>query len=90
MKYALTLDPDINATAQGGKSIMHMAVMNRQAPEAEAVIQYLADRGAKLDVKDDAGGTAGDFLNRGTLGTENLRIFYIALLKDRGIVGTAH
>ncbi len=28
--------------------------MNRQAPDAEAVIRYLADKGAKLDVRTTA------------------------------------
>ncbi|MEI6569081.1 MAG: 3-hydroxyacyl-ACP dehydratase FabZ, partial [Verrucomicrobiota bacterium] len=54
LKYALTLVPDINALAQGGKSIMHMALANRTAPAAdtEAIITYLADKGTALGAMD--------------------------------------
>jgi ankyrin repeat protein len=89
LKYALELDPDLTAITKNGRSIMHMAVMNTKAPEQQAVIQFLADKGATLDVKDQFHQTPGDFLNRGQ-SPETLRVFYIDLLKQHGIVGTAH
>ena len=89
VKYALELDPNLTETAQGGKSIMHMAVANRLSPQWEEVITYLTDKGAKLDAKDDRGGTPGDFVNR--TGPEKIRVFYIQLLKDHNVTpSTAH
>jgi ankyrin repeat protein len=88
LKYALTLDPNLNAIGPGGKSILHFAIANRQPDTTIPILQYLADKGAKLDVKDTRGDTPGDVLNRG--GQQDIRIFYIQLLKAHGIVGTAH
>jgi ankyrin repeat protein len=91
LKFALTLDPDINALAQGGKSIMHMVLANRIAPpeETEAIVTYLADRGAVLNVRDEHNIAPGDYINR--VGPEQVRVFYIQLLKDRGVKpSTAH
>ena len=86
MKYALTLDPNINALAQGGKSIIHMVVANRTATDNEAIITYLADKGAVLNVKDDHGITPADFVNR--VGPEKIRVFYVQFIKDRGVVAS--
>ena len=61
---------------------------NKQAAEPEAVIQFLADKGAKLDLVDERKSTAGDDVNR--FGAENVRVFFIQLLRDRGIVSVAH
>ena len=91
LKFALTLDPDINALAQGGKSIMHMVLANRGArpQDTEAIVTYLADKGAVLNVKDEHNIAPGDYINR--VGPEEVRVFYIQLLKDRGIKpSTAH
>jgi ankyrin repeat protein len=79
VKYALELNPDLNVQDQSGKGVMHMAVSNPQSPEAEAVIAYLADKGAKLDAKDKRGRTPSDSVQ------ENIREFYNAQLKRRGL-----
>jgi ankyrin repeat protein len=84
VKYALTIDPNIAAVAQGGKSIMHMVINNRTGAENEEIVTYLADQGAVLNVRDDRGTTPGDLANR--IGPERIRVFYIQLLKDRGVV----
>jgi ankyrin repeat protein len=58
--YAYELDPDVNVvTAPTQNSIMHVAVgMNgRTQPEVVEVMQFLADRGAKLDEMNAAGRT---------------------------------
>jgi ankyrin repeat protein len=86
VKYALTLDPNINAVAQGGKSIIHMVVANRTATDNEAIITYLADKGAVLNVKDEHGITPADFVNR--VGPEKIRVFYVQFIKDRGVVAS--
>ena len=88
MKYAYELDPDLDVIARGGRSIMHIAVANKQAEEPEALVHFLIDKGAKLDVQDERKSTPGDDVNRG--GAENIRIFFIQLLRDKGIVSLAH
>ena len=50
-KYAFELDPHVEVVASNGNTVMHVAVgMNgRTQPEVCEVIQFLADRCAKLD-----------------------------------------
>jgi uncharacterized protein len=84
MKYALELDPDLTAIGPNHRSIMHYAIANKNPDLAIPMLQYLADKGAKLDEKNEKGDTPGDFINRG--GQQDIRIFYIQLLKDHGIV----
>jgi ankyrin repeat protein len=84
MKYALELDPDLTAIGPNHRSIMHYAIENKNPDTAIPMLQYLADKGAKLDEKNAKGDTPGDFINRG--GQQDIRIFYIQLLKDHGIV----
>jgi len=84
MKYVLELDPDLTAIGPNHRSIMHYAIANKNPDTAIPMLQYLADKGAKLDVPDAKGDTPGDFINRG--GQQDIRIFYIQLLKDHGIV----
>ena len=84
VKYALTLDPKLDYFGPNHRSIMHYAIANKNPDLAIPVLQYLADKGAKLDDKNDKGDSPGDFINRG--GQQDIRIFYIQLLKDHGIV----
>jgi ankyrin repeat protein len=101
LKYALELQPDLKVRGPGGVSLIHMAVMNpRTPPEQQAVITYLAEQGAQLDVKaaldpdylermpNHPGFTAGDYANRST--PESLRVFFIDLLRQRGITSASH
>ena len=58
--YAYELNPDVTpVTKPGGNTIMHLAVglAGRTQPEVVEVIQFLADRGAKLDELNGAGRT---------------------------------
>ena len=71
VKYALELDPDLTAIGPEGKSIMHFAIANKNPDLAIPVLQYLADKGAKLDVPKTKGDTPGDFINRG--GQQDIR-----------------
>ena len=60
VKYAYELDSDIKVVAAGsGNTLMHAAVglAGRTQPEVVEVIQFLADRGAKLDELNAAGRT---------------------------------
>ena len=84
VKYALQLDPKLDYIGPNHRSIMHFAIANKNPDLAIPVLQYLADKGAKLDEKNDKGDTPGDFINRG--GQQDIRIFYIQLLKDHNIV----
>jgi len=58
-KYAYELDPHVDVVSTTGNTPMHVAVgMNgRTQPEVCEVIQFLADRGAKLDELNGAGRT---------------------------------
>ena len=80
VKYALELDPKLTVIGPEHRSIMHFAIANKNPDLAIPVLQYLADKGAKLDEKNDKGDTPGDFINRG--GQQDIRLFYIQLLKD--------
>jgi ankyrin repeat protein len=58
--YAYELDPEINAVTEGGATVVHAAVnfiQNSTQPEIAKVVQFLADKGADLDVKDKRGRT---------------------------------
>ena len=88
LKYALTLDPDLTAIGPGGRSIMHYAIANKDPVETIAMLQYLIDKGAKLDVPDKRGDTPGDAINRG--GVQEVRLFYMQVLKERGITSVNH
>ena len=79
VKYALELNPDVTVKDTSGKGVIHMAVSNPQSQDPEAVIAYLADKGAKLDAKDNRGRMPSDSVQ------ENIREFYNAQLKQRGI-----
>ena len=59
--YAYELDPDINAVTEAGDNAVHASVTgsirNSTQPEIAKVVQFLADKGADLDVKDRRGRT---------------------------------
>jgi ankyrin repeat protein len=61
VKYAYELDPDINAVTSTGDNVVHASVTGtiRNSTQAEIakVVQFLADKGADLDMKDDRGRT---------------------------------
>jgi ankyrin repeat protein len=91
LKYALELQPDVNVRGPGGVTLIHMAVMNPHPPEPEAVITYLAEKGAKLNVRartepsfpPDRIYTAADYVNRSV--SERLRVFFIDFIRQRGV-----
>ena len=53
VKAAVELGVDVNARSEEGQTAMHMAAFTG----ADVVVQYLADHGADVDVKDDYGET---------------------------------
>jgi ankyrin repeat protein len=61
VKYAHQLAPEVDAVSENGTTVMHAAVSGTGliATQAEIceVIQFLADKGAKLDEKDRTGRT---------------------------------
>jgi len=63
-------------------------IENQFGPDDQSMIQLLVDKGAKLEVKDGQGHTPGLMVNRS--GPQGLRVMYIQLLKDRGIVSEFH
>jgi ankyrin repeat protein len=69
VKYTFDeLDSDINAVNDFGSTLMHAAVSGTAAVASQAeiceVIQFLADKGAKLDEKDSRGRTPIDIADR--------------------------
>ena len=61
VKYAYELAPDINAVTATHDNAVHAAVShtleNATEPEVKEVVQFLADKGADLDVKNARGRT---------------------------------
>ena len=58
LKYAYELDPDVTAvTTPAGNTVMHVVVAlnGRTQPEVVELMQFLVDRGAKLDEMNAAG-----------------------------------
>jgi hypothetical protein len=90
MKYALELDPHLDAKSDGQKSIMHIAVGTwTNLQDREQMILFLADKGAVLNAPDARRQTPADNLNRGQAPQE-LRQFYVQLLKDRKVVASTN
>jgi ankyrin repeat protein len=79
LQYALEINPDVTVTDIAGRGLMHMAVSNPDASEPEKIITYLVGKGVKLDAKDGRGRMPDDSV------TDNVREFYLGLLKQRGI-----
>jgi ankyrin repeat protein len=87
VKYALTIAPNIKVTKKDGSSVMHIAVASARrgvaeaktsVEDAEAVMQYLANSGADLNAKSNAGQTPADVAERGD---PEIQTFYAQLLK---------
>jgi ankyrin repeat protein len=60
LKYAYELDPHVVVTNRLGQTPMHLALIGdtqRPEPEVMRVVQFLIDKGAKLDEADSAGST---------------------------------
>jgi len=61
VKYAYELDPHVDVVNKAGQTPMHASLgggVQRTQDEIVEVIQFLADKGAKLDEIDAAGRTA--------------------------------
>ncbi len=60
-KYAYEIDPNVDVVNQSGQTPIHASIsggVQRTQDEVVEVIQFLADKGAKLDEIDAAGRTA--------------------------------
>lgn len=59
VRYAYELDPFVDIVLPGGSTIMHLAVSvgGRTQQEIVEIVQFLADQGAPLDERNDAGRT---------------------------------
>ena len=88
LKYAVSLDPNVNAANKQGQTAFHMVVANRLGADNVTILHYLVDQGCKLEVKDEHGVTPGLFVNRA--GPQALRVAYIQILSDHGIVSGFH
>jgi len=69
VKYAYELDPDVKGVTENGTTAVHAAVTGTgqisTQPEIAKVVQFLADKGAELDLKNSRGLTPiaiADFL----------------------------
>jgi ankyrin repeat protein len=88
LKFAVQLDPDVNAVNRLGRNVFHMVVANEHGADYDAMLRYLADKGAKLEVKDYRGITPGLFVN--AHGVQALRLAYLKVLADHGMVSAFH
>ena len=59
LKYALELDPELDARTLDGRSIIHMVIGNPFGPDDQDMIRFLVDKGAQLELKDNTGHTPG-------------------------------
>ena len=86
MKYALALDPNIEAVTSNGTTAMHNAVNlgGRTEPECLEVVKFLAEHGAKLDEKNAAGRTP--ISSADNIPYDTLVKFLAETLKARGEV----
>jgi ankyrin repeat protein len=67
VRYAYQLDPRIDAVDDAGATVMHASVISvsgRSPDQICEVIQFLADKGAGLDVRDAAGRTPRQIAGR--------------------------
>jgi ankyrin repeat protein len=71
VKYTYTLDPNIDAVTDTGMTLIHASVTGTANGGQLAaqlavcdVIQFLADKGAKLDERDKSGRTAIEIADR--------------------------
>ena len=69
VKVAFELDGDINATNQSGQTAVHAAVshIGPKTTGIDEVVQFLADHGARLDMKDARGFTPLAICDRRTI-----------------------
>ena len=88
LEYAVQLDPDVSAVNRLGRNVFHMVVANVYGADNDAMLHYLVDKGAKLEVKDYRGITPGLFVN--AHGTQAIRLAYIKVLTDHGMVSAFH
>jgi ankyrin repeat protein len=85
LQYALSINPDVTVVDSQGRGLMHMAVANPDAPEAEKVIAYLVTLGVKLDAKDSRGRTPEQSIQDNIREQDAVREFYNGLLKQHAI-----
>jgi hypothetical protein len=88
MQYAYEIDPHLDAIARGQRSIMHIAVTARGTPDPISVIQFLVDKGAKLNGQDDHNAFPVDEANRNA--DPIVREYFVKLIRDRGLISTNH
>jgi ankyrin repeat protein len=88
LKFAVQLDPDVNAVNRLGRNVFHMVVANVHGADNDAMLRYLVEKGAKLEVKDYRGITPGLFVN--AHGSQAIRLAYIKVLTDNGMVSAFH
>ena len=84
LKYALELDPDVAVKTLDGRSIIHVVIEHQHGRDDQEMIRYLVDKGAQLELQDNAGHTPGFMVNQ--QGPQALRVMYIQLLKDHGLI----
>jgi ankyrin repeat protein len=88
MQYAYEIDPNLDAISRGKRSIMHIAVTARGTPDPIGVIQFLVDKGAKLNAQDDHNAYPVDEANRNA--DPIVREYFVKLIRDRGLLSTNH
>jgi ankyrin repeat protein len=82
VQYALEIYPNVDTVTQDGSSVMHVALANSRAPETAAIVRYLVDKGAPLNLRNKRGQTPSAVAVRGL---PAIRDLYAELLKARNV-----
>jgi ankyrin repeat protein len=61
LELALQLQPDANTTTASGQTPLHLLLGSNASSDTGAMMRLLADKGARIDIKNRAGKTPADF-----------------------------
>jgi len=82
LELALQLQPDANTTTASGQTPLHLLLGSNASTDTGAMMKLLADKGARIDIKNRAGKTPADFA---TEAETDMKIAYQASFANRTV-----
>jgi len=82
LKLALQLQPDANTATANGQTPLHLLLGSDASPDSAAMMKLLADKGARIDIKNRAGKTPADFAQEAQT---DMKIAYEASFANRTV-----